>query len=520
MASIPQFTSKELPSGQTGETFISPAAANVGAGIEESAVAGLGQDISQLGIARHQMLKVEGTTQAATARRQANSEIAALESNLKDDGDVSGYQEKYDEAFESLIRFTPSNAIGAQEYDNWLAGQEEIWRTDVSILGINKTKQIAEGAFITNSAAAITNEDLKEANKLNDDALVDGIISPKEHAKRQLSIPNEIATTSITKSLNIASESMVGGEFSNALLQIEAAELKLNASTIDTETEKNLRSRINTSRKKIETQQDQARKDAVDRTTAETVAEFYRGTLEEPELERRFKSGLIDEDDYLKMVEDFNKPAPDNSDIFIRSAMNTAVTDFKAGSLSKNQVQGVFLDSYKSLNIADRTKFQDDIEREFNAGIQNSVKEAKARGKEQLVNIKFQDPFGFASLDNEEQRLADIQWRNLNLYEDAIDDWIQSQAEQGKNVTPSDIRKMRTDLLIDYKKTSDLKIEAFESAVSAAEATAQEPLPPAPIEQRQTLAEQQEARQLKPIKGQSVSELQKEKAELLKLRNR
>ena len=81
MPKIPTHTRQVTPSGRTGETFLSPNAANTGAGIEAAAFAELGQDIAGLGEARLELQKrsnraddIISADQAAVIRREGLAE--------------------------------------------------------------------------------------------------------------------------------------------------------------------------------------------------------------------------------------------------------------------------------------------------------------------------------------------------------------------------------------------------------------------------------------------------------------
>lgn len=91
MANIPTFTSKEIPSGQTGETFLSPRAADVGAGIEEQAFAELGQDVAGLGTMFAEIAErdrasddILASDRAGQIRAEAEQDLALFKQQSKD----------------------------------------------------------------------------------------------------------------------------------------------------------------------------------------------------------------------------------------------------------------------------------------------------------------------------------------------------------------------------------------------------------------------------------------------------
>lgn len=263
-----------------------------------------------------------------------------------------------------------------------------------------------------------------------------------------------------------------------------------------------LRSAINTAEKaktaKIKSDEQKLK----DETTSDTIREYYQGTITVAELDKRHEAGLIKDPNYESMRKGLEADIPDISGPFNRSTMNRAITQFKSGAMSRNDVQEIFLANYDKLDKADRKKFGDSIEDVFVAGQQNSLREAKSRGAT-LISPKFQGgilaDLKFDSIEDEKR--FDLEWRNRNLYEDALDDWVTEQAKKKIDLSPRDIRIRANDLLIDYRKTKELDLDQFEARVLGKEKAVKR----TPLEKSKTLTELQ-----RPATELSTAELQAE----------
>lgn len=263
-----------------------------------------------------------------------------------------------------------------------------------------------------------------------------------------------------------------------------------------------LRSAINTAEKaktaKIKADEQKLK----DETTSDTIREYYQGTITVAELDKRHEAGLIKDPNYESMRKGLEADIPDISGPFNRSTMNRAITQFKSGAMSRNDVQEIFLANYDKLDKADRKKFGDSIEDVFVAGQQNSLREAKSRGAT-LISPKFQGgilaDLKFDSVEDEKR--FDLEWRNRNLYEDALDDWVTEQAKKKIDLSPRDIRIRANDLLIDYRKTKELDLDQFEARVLGKEKAVKR----TPLEKSKTLTELQ-----RPATELSTAELQAE----------
>ncbi len=266
MAKIPKQVSKKVtPSGRVGDVSIPFDIADTGAGIEARGLGALGRGIGALGEALFRIEEAEGISQFATARNLANVDVQAFELAQQTNADPSSYQGNFTQTFEEMNAHRPKNRIGAKRFDDWLAGQESLWRVGVAGLANRKVLQIAEGAYISNKAAAISQGNLLEVEKVIAEAEATGVITPKQAARDLLSVPSLIIKSQIQTLLNQAEQFISQGSSVSAATSIaQAEELVNSAKGLDTDTERLLRSRIRTSKTQIKSDSEATANQAVE----------------------------------------------------------------------------------------------------------------------------------------------------------------------------------------------------------------------------------------------------------------
>jgi hypothetical protein len=181
MARVPQFTSKEVPSGQTGETFLSPAAANVGAGIEEQAVAGLGQDITGLGLVLGELKKREENAediltadQASAARKNAVQQYDKLKSANPNDPDIweMGREQIISQLNQkvSALQYNNPDFAARQDVDHISAVEAFDSKSQIEAIQVKADKAVAlttqaftETFAITGNEQSVEKDNLMEA---------------------------------------------------------------------------------------------------------------------------------------------------------------------------------------------------------------------------------------------------------------------------------------------------------------------------------------------------------------------
>lgn len=267
MAKIPFRTRRITPSGRVGDVFIPSDIADIGQGIEARGLAALGRGVSDLGRALFQIEQAEGISQAATARAQSNKEIQELELRLRQNNDTTTYQAELQESLQTIESFRPKSSIGSKRFDDFLSQSTPAWESGVAVLAFNKTKDIAEGAYISNLSDAVVSGDLVTATKVIEEARDTGVITNKQAVKDLANVPNRIIESQVKTVLNNASQFMSEGRFADAQIEITKAELILNdpEAKIDVDTEKALRSEVRTSKAQAQAKQ-KAQQDALTET--------------------------------------------------------------------------------------------------------------------------------------------------------------------------------------------------------------------------------------------------------------
>ncbi len=263
-----------------------------------------------------------------------------------------------------------------------------------------------------------------------------------------------------------------------------------------------LRSAIKTAEKARIEEIKARQQEAVNTATRNAVSSSYQGTLTVSDLDKQFQDGLIDIAPYEKMRNNLTQTIPDESDVFARSEMSSAIVDFKAGRITEQAAQTVYIDRLLQLDATDRKKFDNDIALTASKIMSTGLSTAKAEGKF-LYSPRFRafDPFGLNKFkDPQDERRFELETKLVGLYKDALDDW--SEAQKDKDVSPSDIRRIKNDLLIDFNKIKNQDLDVFEAAL-----TKKTVRPPAvPIVESKTLRELQQ----KPISEMTTAELQAE----------
>ena len=318
----------------------------------------------------------------------------------------------------------------------------------------------------------------ERARDLVDKAVSEGIeLANKQAVDSQLQLAAESefsAQAVIDRMEGLLSSRSAGEEDSSVLSNTDARDI------IDT-AEKELSQQKN--KREAEEQ------DAVDQAKNEALSESYDGELTVAELDRRFKAGLLGDDNasrtaYSSLRKTLGMVIPEESDLLVRDEMSTAITRFKAGQISRQDVDTVFLNSLESLDKEDRKKFQNDISTTSTTLIQTGVSNMKAGGSE-LISPRFRTPDGgiIADIDPtgkkdkeqlaKEKKLLNLEIRLKNLYNDAIDEWIESKA--GEDITNRDMRIKENDLKIDFRKIKNQELDKMEADITAIEQPAPVP---------------------------------------------
>jgi len=182
MANIPQYgTRKVTPSGRVGGAAIPFSVADTGQGLEAQALGAIGKGIGDVADIMAKIEISKGTSEASTARGQAEAEIRKFNEGLKFNNDPSTYDAQYQETIEKIKGLTPESGIGAKKFNEYLSQASLSWQADVNISKLQRTQSIVEGQYGINKARAVANGDIEEANRLTIEARdVTGSITPEQ----------------------------------------------------------------------------------------------------------------------------------------------------------------------------------------------------------------------------------------------------------------------------------------------------------------------------------------------------
>ncbi len=401
MARVPTFTRRITPSGRVGGVTIPESIADTGEGLEAQGLAALGRGISDIGIALAQIAQAEGTSQFATARAQSNKRIREFELETQTINDPSIYRAGLTAAIEEMEAFRPKSAVGSKMFDDFLAEQTPAWEAGTDVLAFNKTKDLAEGAYISNLSDAIVDGDVTTAEKVINEAATTGVITNEKAARDLATVPSRVIESQVKTVFTNASRFMSAGDFEKAQIEIVLAEAILNDpdAKLDPQTELVLRSRIKSTRAQEGRLKQQEIEQRQTTTQTQILSDIY-GDVPAGVIEEKIKAGLV----------------PDAAGIF-------SLTPSQAKSLKGALDQDVGIVTSNSVNVAVNLIVRDLEQRREN--ITNAV----VRYNELAPLIKIEEGKGNierifaaekAALNTEQKMINSAKDKRLNYLKDAI----------------------------------------------------------------------------------------------------
>ena len=488
MAVIPRSSRTTLSSGRvTGSGVSIPnSISDTGQGLEAAGLGDVGRGITQTAMIMKEIKdrKDSAIDSSQTSKDKKAAELAQISLktraaeiplNKRDDF----YKENYPEIHNPDNFATPEGAAASKA--------ESDFRRDKFLA--NSSLEIAQIAVM--DAVQVTEEDVWGNPSIENQAiykkslLIQGMSEERadDLVAKAVAVGNDLLNKkAVDTQLQLAAES----EFS-AQAVIERMELLLESRATgekDTSALSNTDARdiIGTAEAELTQQKNKRESEETETTNQaknEALSESYEGELTVAELDRRFKAGMLGDDNasrtsYKSLRKSLEQIVPEESDLLVRDEMSTAITRFKAGQISKRDVNMVFLDSLASLDKEDRKKFQNDISTTSTTLIQTGVSNMKAGGNE-LISPRFRTPDGgiIADIDPtgkkdkeqlaKEKKLFNLEIRLKNLYNDAIDEWIESKA--GEDITNRDMRIKENDLKIDFRKIKNQELDKMEADI-------------------------------------------------------
>lgn len=450
--------------------------ADTGEDIEARGLGILGGGIANLTTALDQIAEAEGVSQAATARAQSNKEMRDLELRLKENNDPSTYQDEFKKSLQTVEGFRPKSGIGSKRFDDMLSRAIPAWESGVEVLRFNKTKDIAEGAYISNLSDAIVSSDIETATAVIEEARDTGVITNEQAEKDLASLPDRIIESQITTLLNNASQFITEKNFEDSLLEIERAEAIINDPDIgiSQQAERALRSQINTAKAVAEAQAKDGAKQLIDKTTSDTIREYFNNTLNIQTLNQRHKDGLIKDSEFKFMIKGLTETTPANTDPFASGRVRRAMKDFEMGVITRAETDRIVLENYIELDGPDRSKVVADIEdiaaKVIATAKSNAYDEGRSLMSRAFVGInsfdQLLDIFGEATDENKRRisRRFTAEVNNRELYERAVDDRFKEMRKENiSGVSKYTSESLR--ILLQYQKRRTLNLEELEEIV-------------------------------------------------------
>lgn len=245
----------------------------------------------------------------------------------------------------------------------------------------------------------------------------------------------------------------------------------------DSVDKKKLLNNIDEVRQQREKRDKEAIKELVDKTTSNTIREYFNGELLVSTLNERHAKGLIRDSEFKFMMKGLAQIAPDHSDSFAAGNIRRAKTDFDIGAIDRAEADKITLENYAKLDNTDRSKVVADLE-DIEAKIiatakSNAYSEGRGLMSQRFAGIQSEedliDLFRGAGLTEAEKKRINRRWtaevNNKDLYERAVDDRFKEMRQ--KKI--SDVDKYKAEslrVLLQYQKRKRLSIEGLERAVA------------------------------------------------------
>ncbi len=398
----------------------------------------------------------KGTTDTKIYEQNLKDELAEAQSqisqlSMSDDARITvtkKFQAESSEAF-SLLLIDQTNQDANNTREKVVLDITEAVRTGVSqdlIDAVKRFRKVRGDLWPNASIAKAVFESAVEAGKKGkeDDAI------NATHAA--------IEEASTTGNFNIAKELATNPSISEARQTI-------------------LRNTIKTAENTVIAKAKDAQTALVDKTTSDTLREFFAGDLTVPELNKRHSAELVKDSEFKFMMSAFQDTTPANSDPFAASRIRRAQGDFEAGDITQAEVEKRIVEDYVKLDGPDRSKVLADLEdistRVIGTARTNAYSEGRGLMSVQFVGIKSQDDLfdlfaATTGLTEDEKKRINRRWQaevsNRDLYERAVDDRFREMRKDGI----TDTQKFQAEslrILLQYQRRKRLTLEALETEI-------------------------------------------------------
>lgn len=255
------------------------------------------------------------------------------------------------------------------------------------------------------------------------------------------------------------------------------------------------------------------RDEIINKTTSNTIREYFNGELSIAILNERHEKGLIKDSEFKIMRKGLDQLVPENSNPFAAGRVRRAQTDFSMGAITRAEADKVYLENFQGLDKEAReiaiVDLEDIEEKIIATAKSNAYSEGKRLMSLQFVGIESQDEFARAFLDvpgltDEEKKRINRRWdaelANRDLYEKAVNDRFKEMRREKVSDIDS-YQKESLKILLQYRNRSRLKLEEFEAVIVKEEQRIVSPSTTVkPISEMTTAEKQRELERIRELK--------------------
>lgn len=427
-----------------------------GAGILARGISGLGESIEKFEL-------LQASTELSEFKRKVREEHNRLAISYDGNLDPNTFKSEFEKSLKVREGLIPKNRFAARSAREWLNERTPVWAEGVEE---SRKARISDnfkaGGFELKTEAERTGDTSKYFAHLRIGKILD-VYDNEEIAKLK-----QETTDNAERSL--INELIRKGQTNLAFEAVKESQLKQAE-------KRSLENTIRIAKKNLENNIKEQRQELINKTTSDTIREYFNDELSVVNLNQRHEAGLIKDSEFKFMMTGLSKEVPDDSDPFALGKIRRAMTSFKMGAVKRSEADNVILKEYLKLDGPDRSTVVadlEDIEEKIIATAKsNAYSEGVSLMSRRFVGIQSEedliDIFKGAGLTEEQKKRTNRQWRaevnNRNLYERAVDDRFKEMRKE----RISDVDKFKSEslkILLQYERRVLLGLEEFEEVVT------------------------------------------------------
>ena len=456
----------------------------------------LARGISALGESIQKYELMQASTQLSEFKRKVREEHNRLALSYQGNLDPTTFKAEYEKSLQIRRGLIPKNRFAAREAQFWLNERTPVWEA-----GVEKSRQLriednlrAEG-FELKTEAGRTGDVTKYFQHLEIGILL-GIYGKEEVLKLKQDTLDEAERNLIYSLIRDGKTELAFGAVKKS--QLDEKEKQSLDNTIGIAE----RVRLNTIR--------QARQQLIDKTTSDTIREYFNKELTLVVLNQRHEKGLIKDSEFKMMREGFDQLAPERSNPFAAARVRRSKTDFDMGIINRSEAEGVALSNYTQLDEEAREKVFVDLEdieaRIIATAKSNAYSEGTGLMSRQFIGIQSPEDFSLftVGLTEAQKQRINRRWtaevNNRDLYERAVDDRFKEMRQE--KVT--DVDKFRSEslrIMLQYQRRIRLSLEELEEVVTREQRQiVSGPVTTKPISEMTTAEKQRELERIRELR--------------------